>query len=297
MKAKKKRGGGEILISVFVGLMALVALAYLLPMLVVDIIGFGHNNLSEQERLLAEEKAENEAKQGEEIVISLGNESEDLTRKDIDQWALSDRETAKKLGEMAMMDMTEDMVEYWVFLSRLKQEDIVTYEKEITSGQVTEKPVKITQYLPVKNGDLPEGLWLKNTEIGLNAQVYQGAEIDLALERGVVEVPGYGKIGAIGAPVIMAAHKHGMLWWWNSSHGRENSFYYLDQLRVGNQMVVIYDQREWRYEIYNTEYGERIEDYQADLILYTCRFLVSEQRYFVSLRLIDPASYGEIEII
>lgn len=148
-----------------------------------------------------------------------------------------------------------------------------------------------TPALPAVDTALPVGTWLISDKIGLNAAVDTSGDLEKGLEKGVVMVTDLGAIGQTSVPVVMAAHRYGYLKWWDSNYGRQNSFYYLPELTVGDRIEIIQDQRRWYYEIYSSSEGTEISDYNADLILYTCEALTGDNRYFRYARLIDPSEY------
>jgi hypothetical protein len=107
-----------------------------------------------------------------------------------------------------------------------------------------------------------------------------------ALDKGVWLVPDFGRPGDTTQPIIAAAHRFGWDWWWKTDYWKYNSFYLLTETEPGDRIEIIYDQRKWVYEIYAGEEGELITDYDADLILYTCKYLNSPIRYFRYAKLI-----------
>lgn len=145
-----------------------------------------------------------------------------------------------------------------------------------------------TTYVPEFNPNLPEGEWLVIPRIGVYTELRQTEDPDEALAEGVWWVPGYGEAGSKDMPMILAAHRFGWDWWWQSDYWKYNSFYLLPDTQPGDTIEVIVDQRKWVYEIYAGEEGELISDYSADMILYTCKFLNSPVRHFRYARLINP---------
>ncbi len=140
---------------------------------------------------------------------------------------------------------------------------------------------------PPLDPTLPDGDWLIIPRIGVYTQIQDQNEAD-ALTKGVWRVPDFGKPGDTTMPMILAAHRFGYKWWWNSDYWRYHSFYLLPTLQPGDMVEVISNKRRYEYEIYAGEQGEQITDYSADLILYTCKFLNSPIRHFRYARLIDP---------
>lgn len=145
-------------------------------------------------------------------------------------------------------------------------------------------------YVPPKDESLPLGSWVIIPRIGVRTQLQKTNHSEEALATGVWWVPDFGVPGDKEKPMILVAHRFGYKWWWQkgSEYWKYHSFYLLPQLEPGDIVEVIDDQRKWQYEIYAGEEGEEITDYQADLILYTCKFLNSPVRYFRYARVIDP---------
>ena len=142
--------------------------------------------------------------------------------------------------------------------------------------------------LPDKNNNLPTGDWLIIPRIGVRTELKSTADPAEALKQGVWMAPGYGKPGSeYDLPIILAAHRFGWDWWWQTDYWKYHSFYNLPELEPGDMVEIIVDQRKWTYEIYAGEQGEEVTDYEANLILYTCKFLNSPLRHFRYARLID----------
>jgi len=83
-----------------------------------------------------------------------------------------------------------------------------------------------------------------------------------------------------GTPVILSAHRFGYLEWTNE-YRRKNSFFNLPKLEEGDEIELIWDQRRFVYRVVRIVEGEEIDDYSTDLILYTCKYLVSPVRVIV----------------
>ena len=143
------------------------------------------------------------------------------------------------------------------------------------------------RYLPEINENLPTGDWLIIPRIGVHSELQATATAEEALETGVWWAPDFGLPGELDYPMIVAGHRYGWEWWWKTDYWTYHSFYRLPELQSGDEIKLISEQREWIYEIYASEEGEEIADYQADLILYTCKFLNSPLRYFQYARLVQ----------
>lgn len=142
------------------------------------------------------------------------------------------------------------------------------------------------RYLPPVNLDLPTGDWFIIPKIGVRSQYQATANYETALETGLWRAPDFGKPGSLEMPMIIAGHRYGWKWWWKDDYWKYNSFYLLPQVEVGDRVEVISEQRKWIYEIYAGNEGTEITDYDADLIIYTCKYLQSPLRFFRYARLV-----------
>lgn len=159
--------------------------------------------------------------------------------------------------------------------------------------QATKEEVKEQSYLPPKDETLPEGKWIIIPRIGVRTQLQETEEAEEALKTGVWKVPGYGEAGSTDLPMILAAHRFGWEWWWQSDYWKYHSFYLLPDTEPGDIVEIIDDQRKWTYEIYGGGEGDNIDDYNADMILYTCKFLNSPIRHFRYARLVNLDSNSQ----
>lgn len=164
-------------------------------------------------------------------------------------------------------------------------------------GSFTQEPVAPSRYEPPFDPNLPEGDWISIPRIGVRTELRETADPDEALNEGVWWVPDFGQPGDLEEPMIVAAHRYGWKWWWNtltdpedpqSLYALRNSFYKLPDTEPGDVIEIISGQRKYIYEIYAGEENNEITDYQADLILYTCKFLNSPIRHVRYARLINP---------
>ena len=163
-----------------------------------------------------------------------------------------------------------------------------TDTQEVTP--VVEVPQK---YEPPFDETLPLGTWISIPKIGVDTEARATVNPDEALDYGVWMVPDFGTPGTQEDPIIMAAHRFGWKSWWQDDYWRKHSFYLLTDTVPGDRIEVIYEQRKWTYEIYAGEEGTEITDYDADLILYTCKFLNSPIRYFRYDRLVENTEAQE----
>lgn len=166
-------------------------------------------------------------------------------------------------------------------------------KKTELAALATPAPTPTPPTLPPVDPNLPVGSWVRIPKIGVEATVSDDTDPDAALEKGAWMVPDFGRPHVTGEPTIIASHRYGWVWWWQTDFGRKNSFYYLPDMAAGDRVEVIQDQRKYTYEIYAKEEGELISDYTADLILYTCKFLNSPVRYFVYAKQIPPETVAD----
>jgi sortase (surface protein transpeptidase) len=142
--------------------------------------------------------------------------------------------------------------------------------------------------LPPVNENLPAGEWLEIPSVGVKTQIGEAAfaEYEKVLKKGVWRVPELGSPLAQDQPMVLVAHRYGYLAW-TDSYRRQNSFYNLPKLKPGDEIRVNWEQRTFVYRVTKVEEGEDIKDYSGDLVLYTCKFLVSPLKYFVYADLVQ----------
>lgn len=145
-----------------------------------------------------------------------------------------------------------------------------------TKPQTQPEPEKVP--LPKLDTNLPKENRLVIPQIGVDGVIHEGSNWEDILKDGIWRVPEYGNPEA-GKPIIMAAHRWGYVSWTNTFR-RQNSFYNLPNLKEGEEIAIIWNQRFYKYKIYKADSGTEITDYSADLILYTCQLWDSPVRIF-----------------
>ncbi|PIR58694.1 MAG: hypothetical protein COU69_04250 [Candidatus Pacebacteria bacterium CG10_big_fil_rev_8_21_14_0_10_56_10] len=173
-------------------------------------------------------------------------------------------------------------------------QDLPEYRPD-TNRLVVDHPKPEVKPPPV-NPTLPAGSWVSIPRIGVRTQLRETENPEEALNKGVWKVPGYGGPGDRHQPLILVSHRFGWDSWWQSDYWRYHSFYQLPELEEGDVVEVIADQRKWLYRIYDGEEGSQISSYDADLILYTCKFLNSPVRHFRYAKLVDDQAGGSTTI-
>ena len=144
------------------------------------------------------------------------------------------------------------------------------------SSQVKPPP---TPEPPPFDPSLPEDNGIIIDKIGVRGQIHEGDDWAGILKTGVWRVPNFGAPEDTKQPMILAAHRWGYVYWTNSFRTL-NSFYNLPKLAVGDKIEIIWNQRKYLYEIYDSGTGDKITDYSANLILYTCELWNSPTRIF-----------------
>ena len=172
----------------------------------------------------------------------------------------------------------------------IKPAIVQTLEEDLTTS-VTTKTQKVEEvkkeWQPPVDNSLPEDNWIEIEKIGLKTLVREASleNFEEALRLGVWRVPDFGTAENRRLPMILAAHRYGYLNWSNT-YRKENSFFNLPKLEQGDKVYVVWEKRKYVYEIYKSDTGKQITDYEADLILYTCQYLESPIRIFKYARLI-----------
>lgn len=148
--------------------------------------------------------------------------------------------------------------------------------------------VQIPDWQPAFNQSLGRETALKMGSIGVDTVVIEKTyeNYEEALKLGVWRVPDFGTPLDRTKPVILAAHRFGYLAWTNM-YRRNHSFFNLPKLKIGDLVEITYKQRKYTYEVYGESRGMEIEDYSANLILYTCETLNSDIRIFKYARLLQ----------
>ena len=143
-------------------------------------------------------------------------------------------------------------------------------------------------YLPRFDASLPMENMLIIPSVGISTKINEATQdnYEEALKKGVWRVSDYGAPTETDTPTILAAHRYGYLKW-SVNYRLKNSFYNLPKLEVGDTVEIVWRQRKYVYIVYAQEKGEKIADYSADLILYTCESLSSPIRVFKYARLLQ----------
>jgi sortase (surface protein transpeptidase) len=151
----------------------------------------------------------------------------------------------------------------------------------------TPTPTLTPKIIPEVDPSLPTENGLIIDKIGVRGEIHEGEDWQAILKQGIWRVPSFDNPLENDRPIILAAHRWGYLEW-SASFRKLNSFYNLPQVKVGDTIKIIWDQRPFEYKVYATETGTQITDYKANLILYTCQLWNSPVRFFVYANRVTP---------
>ncbi len=150
-----------------------------------------------------------------------------------------------------------------------------------------------------RDPSLPEGQYVAIPTLGIDTTVWEASSsaYEEALRKGVWRVPEFGTPDGVSPsassgqnngrlPIILAAHRFGYVDW-TQTYREKHSFYKLPDVKVGESIVLTWNQHRYTYKVTKVEEGTEITDYSSDLILYTCKFLVSPIRIVVYADLVE----------
>jgi sortase (surface protein transpeptidase) len=137
---------------------------------------------------------------------------------------------------------------------------------------------KLDPSLPPVDFSLPITNYLKIEKVGIETDVLEGEDYEKILENGIWRVNDFGTPEDNNA-IILVAHRFGYFNWTQEQRD-VHSFFNLPNTRVGDRIEIVWNQRKYIYEIYKLEENTIITDYDADLILYTCKLYNSPVRIF-----------------
>ncbi len=164
--------------------------------------------------------------------------------------------------------------------------DAVEIDEEKIVKEIVEKKedIKEKEQIPTINippfdPTLPEGYYVVVPSVGINSPITASKEYKKALYKGTWIVSDFGTPELDTLPIILAAHRFGYSSWTTETRNLI-SFYNLPKTENGNRVSIYWNQREYKYEIYDGNEGTYISDYSADLILYTCKYYNSPERIF-----------------
>ncbi|MHC1716947.1 MAG: sortase [Candidatus Dojkabacteria bacterium] len=173
--------------------------------------------------------------------------------------------------------------EIWYSLDKgASNTELATITKEvenINTKDISNNDNKTPSSVPPFDEKLPKENIMKITSIGVDSVIVENENADKGLKKGIWIVPDFGTPESNDLPIIIAAHRFGYIEW-TREFRYKSSFFNLPKLKVGDRVQIIWEQRSYEYEVYKTDDNTQITDYNADLILYTCRMYNSPSRVF-----------------
>ena len=156
----------------------------------------------------------------------------------------------------------------------------VTENKEDDTEQPPEPPqITLPEKIP-----LTETNTLIIPKIGVKAKIITGKDPLKALDKGPWIVYDYANpeqnyLGETTKSIIIASHRFGYSSW-TTEYRNKISFFNLPNTKIGDKVIIIWNQREYIYQIFKLDENKYIKDIDADLILYTCKYYNSPIRIF-----------------
>jgi sortase (surface protein transpeptidase) len=154
-------------------------------------------------------------------------------------------------------------------LASIRQSYLDEIAEEALQRQIAEAAY-IASLIPPLNTSLSKTNMIRINKIGVDTKLQEGSNSEAELKKGPWIVYDFGKPDDQFAPIIIASHRWGAIGW-SANDRKTKSFLKLPDLKNGDIVQIIWDQRMYEYKIYAGEENTRITDYDADLILYTCK--------------------------
>ena len=122
-------------------------------------------------------------------------------------------------------------------------------------------------------------------KIGVNTKILTDGSLEKRMYKGVAIVnkfatPPLALTSRNKSPTILVSHRFGYVWW-TPSYRRTNSFHNIDKLRKGDEILIRWDNKLYKYKVTKTEVSTVISDYNHKLILYSCVSYTSKKRLIV----------------
>lgn len=155
-------------------------------------------------------------------------------------------------------------------VSAASDEDELAKIRDAYLQKIEEEKAYQESLLPPFDASLPKTNRIRIPQIGVDAEIQEGSDAEAELKKGPWIVDDFGRPNDQFAPIIMAAHRWGAIGW-TAQERKVKSFLKLPDLRTGDIIEIIWEQRLYKYEIYSGEENTKITDYDADLIMYTCK--------------------------
>lgn len=148
------------------------------------------------------------------------------------------------------------------------------------SGSSSESLIKPLEFTVPADSVADIGTRIRIPVLGLDTIVYETQSPSKGLSAGVWRDPYYGVPDKVtSGPMVLAAHRWGEDWF-SWEYRFRNLFTKFDQLKGGEEVIITWNGREYRYIVRYAQQGTTVTD-TADLIMYTCVYYNSPERIFV----------------
>lgn len=159
------------------------------------------------------------------------------------------------------------------------EKDTEKIVKAISEEAIQQKKDIQSSNIPELDTSLPEGKFVIIPKISVESPISTSKDYREGLKQGTWIVSDYGTPESPELPIILAAHRFGYTSW-SVEKRNKVSYYNLPDTKEDDEILIYWNQREYKYRIYKSEESAYITDYSADLILYTCKFFNSPIRIF-----------------
>ncbi|MGI5898006.1 MAG: sortase domain-bontaining protein [Candidatus Dojkabacteria bacterium] len=159
------------------------------------------------------------------------------------------------------------------------EKDTEKIVKAISEEAIQQKKDIQSSNIPELDTSLPEGKFVIIPKISVESPISTSKDYREGLKQGTWIVSDYGTPESPELPIILAAHRFGYTSW-SIEKRNKVSYYNLPDTKEDDEILIYWNQREYKYRIYKSEESAYITDYSADLILYTCKFFNSPIRIF-----------------
>lgn len=140
----------------------------------------------------------------------------------------------------------------------------------------------IARKLPDKEPSLPKEPTLIIRKIGVNAKINRGNDGEKELDKGVWMPPEFkSPITNNQEPIMLLAHRFGYATWSNEFR-KTNSFYNLPKLEAGDEIIIVWEQRPFKFRVEEKYNAKGTISIDHDLVMYTCKFFNSKERIVVT---------------
>ena len=118
--------------------------------------------------------------------------------------------------------------------------------------------------------------------INIKTRIYESRDAK-KLNLGIIRIHTSGTPVNNKIPMILAGHRYGFLSW-TQKFRIHQSFYNLPKLHKNDFIYIIWQKHLYVYQVYKIEQSSEITDYNASVILYTCKNFYSSKRIIIYAR-------------